>query len=282
MQKGMPSRTALKVAASRAVHQLLDQPLVLVDPVAVPILGPHAHPKLQANHWRYRGYASTAARAFVVARSRFAEDHLAQAYAAGVRQYIVLGAGLDTFAYRNPFADLRVFEVDHPSTQAWKRERLAAAKLSANGNASYAGVDFEKDDLPAALQNAGCALDSPAFVSWLGVTMYLTRDAFRQTLRFLGSFPSGSGVTFDYGLPRETLQLLQRFAHDAVARRVRNAGEPFTLLMSQADVDSELKAVGFSQTEDLGQTDINERYYSNRTDRLKVRGGLARMVCAWK
>lgn len=282
MQTGMPSRTAFKVAATRAAHQVLDRPLVLEDPVAMAILGTHVQARLEGNLARHRGYAASSARAFVVARSRFAEDHLMQAYTAGARQYIVLGAGLDTFAYRNPHADLRVFEVDHPSTQGWKRQRVTAVQVAGGGEVRYAGVDFEKDDLRTALQNACCDFDAPAFVSWLGVTMYLTRETFRQTLTLAGSFAAGSGIAFDYGLPRESLNVLQRMAHDVVARRVKNAGEPFTLLMSPDDVQAELQSAGFNRVEDLGQQEINERYYSNRIDRLKVRGGLGRIVCGWK
>src|SRR5580692_4689864 len=126
MQEGKFSRTALRVAIRRAAHQLLDQPRVLDDPLALRIIGGEAAAELRNNPKEHPAFAR-AFRAFMVARSRFAEDELARAFAHGVRQYVVLGAGLDTFAYRNPYPGLRVFEVDHLATQAWKREQLEAA-----------------------------------------------------------------------------------------------------------------------------------------------------------
>src|SRR5215469_5644287 len=146
MEHARPSRTALRVAMRRAAHQLFDaKPLVLEDPIAVPILGPHIEEVLQRTPNRSPGFKgrpfSVALRAFLVARSRYAEDKLAKAVAAGATQYVLLGAGLDTFAHRNPYPHLHVFEVDHPSTQQWKRELLAGSSLPAPQNLTYAPID---------------------------------------------------------------------------------------------------------------------------------------------
>ena len=124
MQPAIASRTALRVALRRAAHQIHDEPLVFDDPVAVPILGPIHAEELRRTPLRPDRPFSTSLRAFIVARSRLAEDNLGHAVTDGVRQYVLLGAGLDTFAYRNPYPQLRVFEVDHPATQEWKRDLL--------------------------------------------------------------------------------------------------------------------------------------------------------------
>src|SRR5580658_2780660 len=133
MQTGRASRTALGVANRRAVHQLLDRPPVLNDPIAVPILGP----KFEIDQERQAHPAARVFRAFMAVRSRYVEDNLATAVASGVTQYVVLGAGLDTFAYRNPFPASRVFEVDFPATQAWKRDLLHQTAIAEPSNLTY-------------------------------------------------------------------------------------------------------------------------------------------------
>ena len=141
---GTPSGTALRVAAVRAAHRLLDDPVVFDDPLALSILGPEAEAAMRADPYRFNDPISRGLRASLIVRSRVAEDELARAVAAGVRQYVVLGAGLDTFAYRNPFEDLRVFEIDHPATQAWKRECLDKAGIAIPDSLTFAPVDFEE------------------------------------------------------------------------------------------------------------------------------------------
>src|SRR5262245_21621582 len=130
MKLDQPSATAYRVAMRRAAHQLLDEPKVLDDPVALRIVGPRAEASIRSDPRRFQSRVGRVLRAFLVARSRCAEDALKVAVAAGVRQYVVLGAGLDTFAYRNPYVaqSLRIFEVDHPATQGWKRSLLAKVR----------------------------------------------------------------------------------------------------------------------------------------------------------
>jgi methyltransferase (TIGR00027 family) len=139
-------------------------------------------------------------------------------------QYVVLGAGLDTFAYRNPFADLRVFEVDHPDTQAWKRERLRHGGIAVPESMRFAPVDFERDTLAHGLEAVGFRGEEPAFFSWLGVVPYLTREAAFATLRFIAGMPRGSGVVFDYSIPREMMTENERRAFDALAERGGTSG----------------------------------------------------------
>src|ERR1700733_996414 len=184
MQKGKFSRTAQRVAIRRAAHQLLDEPKVLDDPLALRIIGSEAAAELRSNPKEHHAF-SRAFRAFMAARSRFAEDELAGAVARGVRQYVVLGAGLDTFAYRNPHAGLRVFEVDHPATQEWKRERLRAANISVPSSLTFVPIDFERKTLDVGLEQRGFDANAPAFFSWLGVTPDPPRGARRDGRGFL-------------------------------------------------------------------------------------------------
>lgn len=289
MDEAKPSRTALRVALRRAAHQLYDAPpLVLDDPIAVPILGPayaeelHRTPGNNPNA-RNPGTKdrpfSISLRAFLVARSRYAEDQLARAVTHGVIQYVLLGAGLDTFAHRNPHPTLRVFEVDHPATQQWKRDLLHASKIPTPSKLTYVPVDFERHSLAEQLHAAGHNPQIPAFFAWLGVVPYLTHAAFRTTLDFIAAQPIGTGVAFDYGQPREALPFFERLAHDSLAQRVRQAGEPFQLFFTPKEIATELAA--FRTLEDLGTPEINARYFAHRTDKLQVLGTAGRLVSAW-
>jgi methyltransferase (TIGR00027 family) len=162
VRAGEPSRTAFNVALLRAAHQLLDEPIVLDDPVALSIIGPDAEAAMRADPFQYNDPIARGLRAALVVRSRFAEEELARAVAMGVRQYVVLGAGFDTFAYRNPDAALQVYEVDHPSTQQWKRQMLEQAGIPVPGNLTFAPVDFEQSSLAQGLDEAGFRSDRPA------------------------------------------------------------------------------------------------------------------------
>ena len=279
MRQGIPSRTARGVAIRRAAHQLLDHPRVFEDPLALAILGEETARVLEADPARFEN--SPRLRAFVAARSRFAEEELAAAFHRGVPQVVVLGAGLDTFAYRNPFAasGLRVFEVDHPATQAWKRELLAEAGVAAPPSLSFVPLDFEERALAEALEEAGFRTDQPAFFSWLGVVPYLTLDAAKATLAWIGSLPAGSGVVFDYAISPASLGESQKAAFDALANRVARAGEPFQLFFEPGELGAMLTGLGFHEIEDLDAAEIDRRYFSNRPDGLRV-GGLAHLVSA--
>jgi methyltransferase (TIGR00027 family) len=186
----------------------------------------------------------------------------------GVAQYVVLGAGLDTSAYRSPHGRLRMFEVDHPATQAWKLERLQAAGIAIPASLKFAPVDFEQQTLPAGLEQAGFDFGSPAFFSWLGVTPYLTRESCMATLRFIGQLPPGSGVAFDFAVDPKLLNLGQRLALHVLSRRVAAAGEPFQLFFRPTELAEELRSMGFQRTEILGTEEINTRYFKDRADGL--------------
>jgi methyltransferase (TIGR00027 family) len=280
MQEDQFSRTAQRVAIRRAEHQLLDRPRVFDDPLALRVIGAEAVARLRSNHKQDRR-VSQAFRAFMAARSRYAEDELAHAFAQGIRQYVVLGAGLDTFAYRSPHPGLQVFEVDHPATQAWKREQLQAAEIAIPASLTFAPIDFERQTLADGLAQSGFDARLPAFFSWLGVTPYLTREACMTTLGFIAKMPAGSGVVFDFVADPALLNAGQRQAFEALAERVARYGEPFQLFFDPAELQDELGQLGFHRTEFLQRKELNERYFKDRTDGLMVRGGLGHLMGAW-
>ncbi len=280
MQESRPSRTALRVALRRAAHQLYDaRPLVLEDPVSIPLLGKEYAEELHKTATKLQKPFSVALRAFLVARSRYAEDTLAAAVAEGVTQYVLLGAGLDTFAYRCPHANLRVFEVDHPATQQWKHELLQRNGIPIPDSLTFAPVDFEHEDLSTQLRAAGFDPAAPAVFAWLGVVPYLTLAAFRATVAFIAQSAPGSAVIFDYAQPRQALPFLEQLARDSMSARVALAGEPFQLFFTPTEAAAELSA--FRTLEDLGTNEINARYFEHRTDILKTRGSSGRIVSAW-
>jgi methyltransferase (TIGR00027 family) len=275
MQPGQPSRTALGAAAHRAAHQVLEQGSIFADPLAIRILG------IDADTLRQRAEADPLRgrmRLFIAVRTRFAEDALATAVARqGVRQLVVLGAGLDTYAYRSPHGDrLRVFEVDHPATQAWKRQRLTEAAIEIPSTLTFAPVDFERENLPDRLAAAGFDPALPTFFTWLGVVPYLTEPAIFSTLGYIAGLPGGAQVVFDYGNPpNERGDEPEAGAlHRALAARVAAAGEAFQSFFETASLTSRLTALGFGEVQDLGPAAIVGRYFPDARPRApEERGG---------
>jgi methyltransferase (TIGR00027 family) len=283
------SRTAERVAMRRAAHQLYDEPpLVFADPLALRVLSEDARAELSKREELERTPSARMMRAFLCARSRFAEDALERAVVAGIRQYVVLGAGLDTFAVRSALPErpidpgLRIFEVDHPATQAWKRGCLEQSGVHVPDTVTFVAVDFEQEELMARLVASGFDAGAPAFCSWLGVVPYLTREAAVGTLRALGALPAGSGVAFDYAVALESLSPKQQAMFDWLAERVARAGEPFRLGFDPVELRELLRECGFARVEDLDGGAISARYFVGRTDGLTVRGGLGRLACAWR
>jgi methyltransferase (TIGR00027 family) len=280
MQQGQGSRTADRVAERRAAHQVRDRPLVLDDPIALRIIRPEVAHELRTNPpAQESSMLGPYLRAFFVMRSRFAEDALAAAVADGVRQYVVLGAGFDTFAYRNPFPELRVFEVDHPDTQAIKRQRLANSGIDIPPSLTFVPVDFTAMKLDDALQASGFDAIRPAFFSWLGVVPYLERPAIDATFRFIASLPEKSAVAFDYAVPPESLGWTARLIFWRMAKRVAALGEPWKTFFDPQTLTRDLRRLGFSSAEDFGADALNARYFAGRTDKLRI-GGAGRMAMA--
>jgi methyltransferase (TIGR00027 family) len=271
MESNQPSRTAQSAAMHRAAHQLVDLPPVFADPLALTIIGDEAAAALRENRDEVLT-RSPGLRAFIAARSRFTEDCLAAARAHGVDQYVLLGAGLDTFAYRAPRQGLKVFEIDHPATQGWKRMRLHEISIGIPGWVTYAPVDFEHETLRDGLARADFDFAKPAVFAWLGVTPYLTPDAVMGTLAFVASLAKGSEIVFDYAEFPDHGDVAQCEQFDALAVRVAVAGEPFKSTFEAPTLMREIEALGFSFVKDLDSAALNERYFRGRSDGLALRG----------
>ena len=282
MKEDRPSATARRVAMRRAAHQLLDDPKVFDDPLALRIIGREDESALRADPHQFdRTPLAPYLRAFVAARSRSAEDELALAVRRGVHQYVVVGAGLDTFAYRNPYPQgtLHVYEVDHPATQTWKRARLEEVGIAVPVDVTFVPIDFGAQTLDKELRGVGYDPGKCGFFSWLGVTEYLTAEEVMATLRFIGSAPEASGVVFDYMICPSLLKPAQRARFEALAQRVASAGEPWQAFFDPGLLESDLRDMGFGHVEDNGPEKINERYFKNRMDGLRV-GSLSHLMIA--
>lgn len=271
MQSGKSSLTAWAAAAHRAAHQVLEEGRIFSDPLAVRILGQDSQTVAQdaARHPSRLGM-----RLFIAARTRFAEDSLAAAVGVGVRQLVVLGAGLDTYAYRGLSAGrLHIFEVDYPATQAWKRERLAEASIAIPPTLTFTPIDFERQSLPEGLAAAGFDPAKQTFFTWLGVVPYLTEDSIWSTLGFISGLPNGAHVVFDYSDPPGTLSPEMRAYHGRRAARVESLGESWKTHFEPASLCKKLLGIGFTEVEDLGPAQIAARYIPNSPMANRERGG---------
>jgi methyltransferase (TIGR00027 family) len=258
MKPNEPSRTALMIARQRAAHQVLDHGSILYDPFAMKVLREDEKDVLQFAN----GHPlASIGRLFTAARSRIAEDALSRAVERGVRQIVILGAGFDTFALRNPHGalEIRIYEVDHPATQGWKLERLAEAEIALPPWLILVPVDFERDDLGETLAGAGFRRNSPAFFTWLGVVPYLTLDAIGPTLDYMSSIEN-SEVVFDYMEPPEGFSEELRELEKARAEQLEKVGERSASRFEPAGIAAFLRAHGFSAIEDIGFQEIASRF----------------------
>lgn len=258
MKVNEPSHTALMVARQRAAHQLLDHGSILDDPFATRILCEDEMDVLQFANGHPLG---SIGRLFTAARSRIAEDALSQAVERGIRQIVVLGAGLDTFALRHPHGarQIRIYEVDHPATQAWKCQRLAEAHIAFPPCLALVPVDFERDDVGEKLVAAGFLRNSPAFFTWLGVVPYLTADAIGRTLDLMGSIRN-SEVVFDYMEPREAFSEELRQLDTERTEQLRKINEHSVSRFEPAGIAAMLRSHGFGSIEDITFREIASRF----------------------
>ena len=271
MIEGQASRTAERVAQRRAVHQVLDDPPVFVDPLALQVIDCHVAERIRANPQEFNdSRLAPYLRAAFAVRSRFAEDELADAVKRGITQYAILGAGFDTFAYRNPFLDLRVFEVDYPATQQLKRRRIAEAGIHIPHSVTYVEVDFAAQSFLDRLVQSGFVRGRPAFFSWLGVVPYLEVSAITQTLQTIAGLPRETTIVFDFGCPRSSLSPIGKVVFDRMSVRVAAAGEPWKALFSPEELLRLLHLLGFSVAEDCAAQELNAKYFSARSDGLCV------------
>jgi len=259
--KPLPSVTAYSVAFLRAQHQIVDGGSIFKDPLAIHLLGETNESIVSKDHPALK---LPRLRQFVAARSRFAEDALEKAVARGVRQYVVLGAGFDTFGLRNPHKGLRVFEVDRPVTQEWKKHAIAVANYPIPRTLAFVSVNFERESFLDRLVAAGFKTTEPAFFAWLGVVFYLSRKTIRSTLAKIASLPDAE-LVFDYALPLESVPLGQRVAYQGIMDRAAAAGEPWLSLFTPPEVKAGLSELGFTEAESLGPAEVGRRYFVKGT-----------------
>jgi methyltransferase (TIGR00027 family) len=265
------SDTAAFTAMLRAVHQLIDdEPRILDDPIAVRLVDDTTREYIAARSAALLSPALMIPRAAVLLRSRYAEDLLAQALEQDVGQFVILGAGLDTIAFRQPaFArGLEIYEVDHPATQVWKRERLAASGVVVPDNLHWVPIDFEQQTLAAGLRDAGFDALRPAFFSWLGMTQYLTLPAIDTTLKVVAALPSPSTIILSFMLPDIDLPSEEAATARAVADDAARTGEPWLTRVSPQDLAGRLSQLGFRQVVHLTPQEANARYFAHRRDGL--------------
>ncbi|WOH49770.1 SAM-dependent methyltransferase [Bradyrhizobium sp. sBnM-33] len=271
MQTGRPSLTALGAARLRAAHQVLDNASILVDPLALRILGDDI--EISLDHARAHT-SGPRLRWFIAARSRIAEDALNAAVEAGTAQLVVLGAGLETLAYRTTLAHrLRIFEVDHPAMQASKRKMLATAAIAVPQSLAYVAVDFERDRLSEKLEAAGFDAGKRSFFSWLGVVPYLTEPAIFSTLGYIAQLRGGAEVVFDYVNPMASIAPAGRAAHQALAERVAAMGERIQSYFDTAPLGEKMRAAGFRQTRDIGPAELANLFFPDAERSAPTRGG---------
>jgi methyltransferase (TIGR00027 family) len=258
MNPNEPSRTALMIARQRAAHQVLDHGAILYDPFAMKIL---REDEKDVHQFANAHPLASIGRLFTAARSRIAEDALSKAVERGVRQIVILGAGLDTFALRNPHGarQIRIYEVDHPATQAGKRQRLAEAQIALPPWLILVPVDFERDDVGEKLVAAGFQQNSPAFFTWLGVVPYLTQDAIGRTLDYMSSIQD-SEVVFDYMEPPEAFSEELRQLETQRTEQLKKMGERSVSRFEPAGIAAILRSHGFCAIEDIHFQEIASRF----------------------
>lgn len=215
------------------------------------------------------------ARASMVVRQRYAEDALDEAVKRGLGQYVILGAGLDSFAYRrlDLTAVLRVFEVDHPATQQWKRARLRDLHVTLPKNLTFIPLDFEQHTLADGLRAGGHRPDLPTFFSWLGVTHYLTEEAVFKTLRYVASLAAGSEIVFQYFTSEALCNDEDRPIVTLWKARMSAQGEPAEPVLSLFEptiLATRVLELGFTPVWDVGPAEADARYCAGRTDGLRL------------
>ena len=269
-----PDGTAERVALWRAMHVRVDPPPhVLADEIGLRLAGP-------PDGWRDRGDmhadGTRTFRASIVARSRFVEDLVLAQADQGVTQYVLLGAGLDTFVQRHPeaAARLQVFEIDRPGPQAWKRGRLAELGYGVPDGLHLVADDFETDgSWWEKLARSGFDRARPAVVASLGVSMYLSREANLATLRQLASLAAGSTLVMTFQPPLELLEAAERPGREYAERAARASGTPFISFFSPSEILGLAREAGFGPVRHVPAAELNQLYFGGRNDGLHTSSG---------
>jgi methyltransferase (TIGR00027 family) len=284
VEEGKPSATAMLTAMVRAAHLLWDDPpKIFEDTLALRLCGCESEAALKAQLDQLDAEIARSTSpdvalisrrsltAMVIMRSRYVEDEVDEAVAKGVCQYVILGAGLDSFAYRrlDLAKVLHVFEVDHPATQAWKRNRLHAAGIKLPPNLSVVPVDFEKESLIDKLQTNGYRKDAPGLFSWLGVTMYLTPEAIFGTLRAIAALARGTEIVFEYNASKEVLDEETQNILGVVMAVAAARGEPMRSFFEPARLAKKVRELGFAEAADFGPDEALACYFAGHADNLR-------------
>lgn len=281
MNHDEPSKTALATGAARAAHLAVDAaPWIFEDTLARPLLGNQAEELMAVHLDPATAAVSATIRVAITTRSRFVEFRLRDAFARGLRQCVLLGAGLDSLAYRSPqVGQLRVFEVDHPATQAWKRDRLAAASVAVSSAVTFVAVDFRTDSLSDRLAQSGFDWSRPTFISWIGVTQYLTLAAIGATLDVIAGAAPGSELVVEYLVPDEMRDDEGRAMAAWFMPRAAASGEPWLTFLAPVEMAGLLGARGLHVAEDVGRREQVDASLWRRSDGLRPHelGRLARV-----
>lgn len=273
-QTNIPDSTAVRVALWRAMHVQVDSlPHILKDEIGLQLVNPDPS-------WRQRPdmhpQGTSGYRAGIVARARLIEDLVIEKLNHGINQYVILGAGLDSFAQRRTeiATQLQIFEVDQPGTQDWKRRRLLELNFSIPKNLRLVPVNFEAgDSWQEKLIANGFTKDKPAVIASTGVSMYLTKEANLMSLKQIASLAPGSVLAMTFILPLELINPEERAQHQFVYERARAAGTPFISFFEPSEIMALAREAGFKKTEHISRDSIIQRYFTNRTDGLQPASG---------
>lgn len=266
-----PDSTAVRTALWRALHaQIDDQPLVFEDNIGLQLVSPD-------EGWQQRPDMkyTTRIRASIVARARFIEDLVLEEYHNGVRQYVILGAGLDTFAQRHPETapNMQIFEIDQPGTLNWKQKRLAQYKLPIPESLHFVPVDFEKSSWWDELQKTSFDIQKKTVITCTGVTLYLTRDAIMETLHELSRLQKGSRIAITFNLPVELVDNEDKPLIEMAVKGARESGTPMISFFSPDEILEMAREAGFANPATISTKDMEQLYFANRKDHLVPASG---------
>lgn len=266
-----PDNTAVRTALWRALHVLTDaEPHIIEDTIGLQLIAPD-------NGWQERPDMkyTKRLRASIVARARFIEDLIIEESKKGISQYVILGAGLDTFAQRrqDTASTLHIFEIDQHDTLLWKQQRLIETGFHIPDNLHFVPVDFEKDNWYEQLLKAGFDKNKPAVIACTGVTLYLTKEAITSTLKQIASFERGSTLAMTFYLPIDLLDDEDKPVQEMAIKGAREAGTPFVSFFTSDEILSLAKEAGFKEAKTISTKDMEQLYFINRTDNLVPASG---------
>jgi methyltransferase (TIGR00027 family) len=279
------SETAQFAAAHRAFHFMNDRPIILEDSAAIWLLNSQLNtilrvPPLRWLFWRPLLLKVRPISAFIVIRSRYAEDMLENVIKDGCHQYIIMGAGLDSWALRHKESNVKVYELDLPATQQLKEARIRSYLGAVPSNLVMVPIDFESESVANVIHNSGIDLKTKVFISWLGTICYLTRNSIAETFSSLSSICApGSRIVFDYFQPKSTMSPTDLRLFELLDEGGKRRGEPMQTLMDAKEINEILLSSGFHINEDLSASQIRQRYLNQRSDGLDI-PGFVRLCCA--